>query len=93
MSRDLDGAVAEFHRAPLNDEWAYLFLDGVALKVRRPAGRQHVQMLVAYGVRRDGTRQLLGFLSTRGESHQYHRTLFRRSPKKNPPKRVTKSLS
>jgi transposase-like protein len=49
LTRDLDGAVREFHQAALEDEWAYLFLDGVALKVRRPAGRQHVQMLVAYG--------------------------------------------
>jgi transposase-like protein len=46
----------------------YLFLDGVNLKVRRPAGRQCVQMLVAYGVRLDGTRQLLAFLRTKGES-------------------------
>jgi transposase-like protein len=68
LTRDLDGAVAEFHRAPLKDEWAYLFLDGVSLRVRRPAGRQRVQMLVAYGVRGDGARQLLGFLRTRGES-------------------------
>jgi putative transposase len=68
LTRDLDGAVEQFHRAPLKDEWAYLFLDGVALKVRRPAGRQHVQMLVAYGVRQDGTRQLLAFLRTKGES-------------------------
>jgi putative transposase len=68
LTRDLDQAVKEFHRAPLKDEWAYLFLDGVALKVRRPAGRQHVQMLVAYGVRQDGTRQLLAFLRTKGES-------------------------
>ena len=68
LTRDLDGAVAEFHRAPLKDEWAYLFLDGVNLKVRRPAERQCVQMLVAYGVRLDGTRQLLAFLRTKGES-------------------------
>ena len=68
LTRDLDQAVKEFHRAPLKDEWAYLFLDGVALKVRRPAGRQHVQMLVAYGVRQNGTRQLLAFLRTKGES-------------------------
>jgi putative transposase len=68
LTRDLDHAVKEFHRAPLRDEWAYLFLDGVALKVRRPAGRQHVQMLVAYGVRQNGTRQLLAFLRTKGES-------------------------
>ena len=68
LTRDLDHAVKQFHQAPLKDEWAYLFLDGVNLKVRRPAGRQCVQMLVAYGVRQDGTRQLLGFLRTKGES-------------------------
>jgi len=68
LIRDLDEAVRQFHQAQLQDEWAYLFLDGVSLRVRRPAGRQRVQMLVAYGVRRDGTRQLLAFLRTRGES-------------------------
>jgi len=76
LTRDLDEAVKQFHQAPLKDEWAYLFLDGVALKVRRPAGRQHVQMLVAYGVRRDGTRQLLGFLRTRGESQSHWEALL-----------------
>src|SRR6266849_2388506 len=35
---------------------------------RRPAGRKRVQMLVAYGVRRDGTRHLLAFLRSQGES-------------------------
>ena len=68
LTRDLDEAVQQFHQAPLADEWAYLFLDGVSLRVRRPAGRQRVQMLVAYGVRQDGTRQLLGFLRSQGES-------------------------
>jgi putative transposase len=68
LIRDLDEAVRQFHQAPLADEWAYLFLDGVSLRVRRPAGRQRVQMLVAYGVRADGTRQLLGFLRSKGES-------------------------
>jgi putative transposase len=76
LTRDLDHAVKEFHRAPLKDEWAYLFLDGVNLKVRRPAGRQCVQMLVAYGVRQDGARQLLGFLRTRGESQAHWEALL-----------------
>lgn len=76
LTRDLDQAVKEFHQAPLKDEWAYLFLDGVSLKVRRPAGRQCVQMLVAYGVRQDGTRQLLGFLRTRGESQAHWEALL-----------------
>jgi putative transposase len=76
LTRDLDHAVREFHRAPLKDEWAYLFLDGVNLKVRRPAGRQCVQMLVAYGVRQDGTRQLLGFLRTKGEGQAHWEALL-----------------
>jgi len=68
LTRALDEAVRQFHQAPLADEWAYLFLDGVSLRVRRPGGRKRVHMLVAYGVRRDGSRQLLAFLRTRGES-------------------------
>jgi putative transposase len=68
LTRDLDEAVRQFHQAPLEDDWAYLFLDGVSLRVRRPCGRQRVQMLVAYGVRADGTRQLLGFMRSKGES-------------------------
>jgi transposase-like protein len=68
LTRDLDDAVRKFHWAPLEDDWAYLFLDGVSLRVRRPSGRQRVHMLVAYGVRANGTRQLLAFLRTQGES-------------------------
>ena len=68
LARSLDRLVKAFHQAALQDEWAYLFLDGVNLRVRRPSGRQRVQMLVAYGVRRDGSRQLLAFLRSRGES-------------------------
>lgn len=68
LSRSLDRLVKAFQEAPLKDEWAYLFLDGVSLRVRRPAGRQRVQMLVAYGVRADGRRELLGFVRSRGES-------------------------
>ena len=68
LTRDLDEAVRQFHQARLSDDYAYLFLDGVSLRVRRPAGRKRVQMLVAYGVRRDGTRHLLAFLRRQGES-------------------------
>jgi putative transposase len=68
LTRDLDEAVRQFHQARLSDDYAYLFLDGVSLRVRRPGGRKRVQMLVAYGVRRDGTRHLLAFLRSQGES-------------------------
>ncbi len=68
LTRNLDQAVAQFHQAPLTDDWRYLFLDGVSLRVRQPSGRKRVQLLVAYGVRADGTRHLLGFTRSTGES-------------------------
>jgi transposase-like protein len=67
LSRNLDRLVKAFQQAPLADEWAYLFLDGVSLRVRRPEGRKRAQMLVAYGVRADGSRRLLAFLRSQGE--------------------------
>jgi len=68
LAKSLDKLVRAFHEAKLQDEWAYLFLDGVSLRVRRPSGPKRVQMLVAYGVRRDGSRRLLAFLRSQGES-------------------------
>ena len=68
LTRELDEAVWQFHAAELKDDWAYLFLDGVSLRMRRPGGRKRVHMLVAYGVKQDGTRHLLAFQRTSGES-------------------------
>jgi len=68
LTRSLDRLVKAFHQARLKDAWAYLFLDGVSLRMRRASGRRRVQMLVAYGMRADGSRQLLAFLRSHGES-------------------------
>ncbi len=65
---ELEGAVEQFHAAELKDEWACLFLDGVSLRMRRPGERKHVHMLVAYAVKLDGTRHLLAFQRSSGES-------------------------
>src|SRR5712691_5485847 len=68
LTRVLDRQVEAFHHAPLDDHWAYLILDGVWMKVRRAWGPQRVLLLVAYGVRPNGERQLLAFQRARGES-------------------------
>ena len=68
ITQSLDRMVKAFHQDRLQDEWRYLFLDGVSLRVRRPRGRKRVQLLVAYGVRADGSRQLLAFVRSQGES-------------------------
>jgi len=39
ITRQLDTAVQQFHRGPLADEYLYLFLDGIVLKVRDTAGK------------------------------------------------------
>jgi putative transposase len=68
LTRVLDREVQKFHHAPLQDDWAYLLLDGVWMKVRRAFGPQRVLLLVAYGVRANGQRQLLAFVRARAES-------------------------
>ena len=68
LTQVLDQEVKQFHHAPLGDEWCYLLLDGVWLKVRRAFGPQKVLLLVAYGVRADGRRQLLPFVRSKSES-------------------------
>jgi len=68
LTRVLDREVEKFHHSRLEDHWAYLILDGVWLKVRRAFGPQRVLLLVAYGVRSNGERQLLAFVRARGES-------------------------
>lgn len=68
LTRVLDEAVQEFHHRAVGDEWAYLVLDGVWLKVRRAFGPQRVLLLVAYGIRRDGRRELLAYTRAKGES-------------------------
>lgn len=68
LTRVLDQAVQAYHQRALGDEWAYLVLDGVWLKVRRAFGPQKVLLLVAYGIRRDGTRELLAYTRAKSES-------------------------
>jgi putative transposase len=67
LTRVLDQAVQKFQQRPLPDDCAYLILDGVWLKVRRAFGPQRVLLLVAYGIRRNGQRELLAFTRAKSE--------------------------
>jgi putative transposase len=40
ITRSLDQVVEQFHQARLSDDCAYLFLDGVSLRIRRPTRAQ-----------------------------------------------------
>ena len=76
LTRELDELVKQFHQAELEDDIRFLYLDGVSLRMRGPDKRKRVHMLVAYGVRADGSRRLLAFLRSRGESEADWRGLL-----------------
>src|SRR5258708_23308428 len=83
ITRQLDTAVQQFHRGPLADEYLYLFLDGIVLKVRDTAGKVRRRMiLVAYGVTRTGLRRVLAYQFAQDESQaaweQFLQDLFLR---------------
>jgi transposase-like protein len=52
-------------------------LGRVSLRMRRAGNRKGVHMLVAYGVKADGRRELLAFLRSPGESQQDWEGLLR----------------
>jgi transposase-like protein len=76
LTRDLDELVSEFHQARLEDDYKFLYLDGVSLRMRGPDKRKRVHMLVCYGVKADGSRRLLAFMRSRGESEADWRGLL-----------------
>lgn len=70
----LDAQVRDYHRRPLLDEWHYLLLDGVVLKVRSGGKVRKKTVLVAKGFQVDDTgrivkEEILAYrLARRGES-------------------------
>src|SRR5262249_57479699 len=76
VNGELDELVQKFHQAELDDDISYLYMDGVSLRMRGPDRRKRAHMLVAYGVRADGSRRLLAFLRSRGESEADWRSLL-----------------
>lgn len=57
----LDIEVNLFHNRPLSDTYQYLFFDGISLKAKG-AGKVHKrQVLCAYGITREGRREIINF--------------------------------
>ena len=68
IAKSLDQEVQRYHWRRVGDDWVYLLLDGVTMKVKHPGGMQKKLVLVAYGIRADGTRQLIDFKLAKSES-------------------------
>lgn len=56
----LTSTVTVFHRRPLSDEFVYLFLDGFSVRVRKAFKRPYTA-LVAWGMKGDGSTELVDF--------------------------------
>jgi putative transposase len=65
--KELDQQVKEFHRRPVGDEYQFLFLDGLWITLNKPVKTKKV-LLVALGVRKDESKELLGFQLANSES-------------------------
>jgi putative transposase len=68
VARQLDAAVAAFHRRPLQDQYRVLVLDGVVLKRKTGAGALARPVLVALGLRPDGRKEVIDFRLASAES-------------------------
>ncbi|MFC1508191.1 IS256 family transposase [Candidatus Omnitrophota bacterium] len=68
VTRRLDIKVREFHKRSILDEYQYLFLDGITLKVRYNNIYRNRKILVAYGITVFGERRLIAFTQAQGES-------------------------
>ncbi len=67
VAKALDVSVSSFHRRRLSDEYRYLILDGVSVRIRLVGKVQRRLVLCAYGVTRQGRRQLIDFQVVKAE--------------------------
>lgn len=70
IARSLDQEVARYHSRRLEDRYLYLFLDGIVLKTKTGFGSKKKVLLVAYGIRIDGRRELIDFMVAKNESER-----------------------
>jgi len=66
--RELDQAVGDYANRLLEDDFVFLFLDALSVKIRFELKAKKVKLLVAYGIKADGTRELISFGRANSES-------------------------
>ena len=68
--KELDRQQEQFHRRQLGDDYRFLYLDGLWITVTKPVKVKKV-LLVALGVKPDGTKELLSFQLADSESESW----------------------
>jgi len=70
VAKALDQSVQAFHRRRLSDHYRYLLLDGVSVRIRLVGKVQRRMVLCAYGVTREGQRELIDFQIVNAEGQE-----------------------
>lgn len=69
ITKTLDSEVSAWHHRKITDNYEYLILDGVYLKTKSPVHSKRRCVLVIYGIKASGIRELIDFrLARNGES-------------------------
>lgn len=69
VAKELDQLVRRFENSPIDDDYVFLFIDGLSLRVRYELKVKRMVLLVAYGIKRDGSRKFISFRLAKSESH------------------------
>lgn len=68
ITQQLDREVKIFHTRPLADEYRYIFLDGIVQSQQTVGSTMRGPLLVAYGIRYDGRREVIAYMKVKQES-------------------------
>lgn len=68
--KELDHQTKQFHQRTLKDNYQFLYLDGLWITLSKPVKTKRV-LLVALGVKADGSKELLGFQLATSESESW----------------------
>lgn len=60
LNKKVYAQIEEWRNRPLSDEYPYVYLDGIYLKKNWGGMIENVAILVAYGVNREGNREIIG---------------------------------
>src|SRR3990167_5725290 len=71
ITKALDKEVFKYHNRKVKDEYQYLLFDGIYLNCKSPVLKARRCILVCYGIKKSGKRELIDFfLTKKGESQE-----------------------
>ena len=76
ITRRLDEKVRQFHQRKLIDEYQYLIVDGITLKIRHNGKYHNRKVLAVYGLTIFGKREMIDFRQAKSESQNAWESLL-----------------